>query len=172
MFISMDNYLKLLENLTEGNLRSFFVGLLFQLAIMVIFCMVMCFAMAKGTKLSLGYTFLGLLGMTGVLMMFCRGIAAKSGASRHCMWLGLLGVMGVILTVVITVHRSVHGYTNNTKNNDTTGTYENYDSDGQETHGYNLNGEYYSNNKGRICLNCGAAVAAGEKACKRCGSRI
>lgn len=159
---------------------------------MMIISLVLCFFIARSSKLSKKYTFFGFLGMVGVFVVICRAMAKSVGLSPHFMWLGLIGIYGIIIMAIIMSMASFKKYSNGGNQNDQYkqpdekkekdsnlwgSDWERRYEEGRnreehQSQGYNLNGEYHEHDNGSICLNCGAAVAAGEKICPRCGNQV
>lgn len=159
---------------------------------MILVSLIICFCIAKSSKISKKYTFFGLLGITGVFIVICRSMAKSVGLSPYFMWLGLLGIYGMIILAVAMTLTTFKKYSTANKNNqypsqdvrekkeenlwanDWERRYEEarQSREHEQNKGYNLNGEYHEQDNGTICLNCGAAVAAGEKICPRCGNQV
>jgi len=159
---------------------------------MILVSLIICFCIAKSSKLSKKYTLFGLLGMGGVFIVICRSMAKSVDLSPYFMWLGLLGIYGMIILAVVMTLATFKKYSTANKNNqyppkgsrekkeenlwanDWERRYEEsrQTKEEEQAKGYNLNGEYYKQDNGTICLNCGAAVAAGEKICPRCGNQV
>ena len=175
---------------------------------MILVSLILCFCIAKSSKLSKKYTFFGFLGMGGVFIVICRSMAKSGGLSPYFMWLGLLGIYGMIILAVAMTVTTFKKYSTASKNNqyppqdngekkeeniwanDWEKRYEEarQNKESEQTGRYNLNeeynkeqcnkGEYYNKEQygvqdnGTICLNCGAAVAAGEKVCPHCGNQL
>lgn len=159
---------------------------------MILVSLVLCFCIAKSSKLSKKYTFFGFLGIGGVFIVICRSMAKSVGLSPHFMWLGLLGIYGMIILAVAMTVTTFKKYSAVSKNNpyppeedrekkeeniwanDWEKRYEEarQNKEDAQAQGYNLNGEYNKQDNGTICLNCGAAVAAGEKICPHCGNQV
>ncbi len=186
MYRSTESMMRMLENMTEEQLTAFVGQMLVSMAIMVVFSLIVCFVVAKGTGLSLGYTFLGLLGMTGVMIVVCRVIIKKNDANPLLMWIGFFGVVGVFIVIMLTsynnIQKTMNGNsgggsfwtngTNQNRENEVYRTKVQEDEYSNESQGYTLNGEYYERDRGTICLSCGSAVEAGEKNCPHCGNRV
>jgi ribosomal protein S27AE len=177
---------------------------LITMAVYVVISLIVCFIIAKTSKLHIGYTAFGLIGTTGIFVVLCRSMAKSAGVSGYFMWLGLLGVYGVVIMAVVMIVKSMQRVKNqmndmnnmNGRNgengqdrgdsyhsgsNSETGSYSSdwerqYEEGRREREeqqsGYNLNGEHVEQDHGTICLNCGAAVAPGEKTCPRCGNKV
>lgn len=153
---------------------------------MIVVSLILCFCIAKSSKLSKKYTLFGFLGMVGVFVVICRSMAKSVGLSPYFMWLGLLGIYGMIILAVAMTVTTFKKYSTASKNNP-------YSSQGNvEKKEENLwandwekryeearqkkenEQEEYSQEQdnGTICLSCGSAVAAGEKICPRCGNQV
>ena len=160
---------------------------------MIAVSLIICFCIAKSSKISKKYIFFGLLGIGGVFIVICRAMAKSVDLSPHFMWLGLLGIYGIIILAVAMTITSYKKYSSeagkdsqyrqtgsmdkkeeNVWSNEWEKRYEEGRKSREEAknEGYNLNGEYHSHDNGTICLSCGAAVAAGVKICPRCGNRV
>lgn len=159
---------------------------------MIIISILICFFIARSSKLSKKYSFFGFMGIVGVFIVICRAMAKSVDLSPHFMWLGLIGIYGIIIMAIIMSVTSYKKYTSGENRNDQyrqpdekTGKddgswgseWERRYEEGRnrkedQSQGYNLNGEYHEHDNGTICLNCGAAVAAGEKICPRCGNQV
>lgn len=158
---------------------------------MIVVSLILCFCIAKSSKLSKKYTLFGFLGMGGVFIVICRSMAKSVGLSPYFMWLGLLGIYGMIILAVVMTVTTFKKYSTASKNNqypsqnngekkeeniwvnDWEKRYEEarQNKETEQSERYNKNqGEEQDN--GTICLNCGAAVAAGEKICPRCGNQV
>jgi len=159
---------------------------------MILVSLVLCFCIAKSSKLSKKYTFFGFLGMGGVFIVICRSMAKSVGLSPHFMWLGFLGIYGMIILAVAMTVTTFKKYSAISKNNpyphqddrkkkeetiwtnDWEKRYEEarQTKESTQTEGYTFSRGYDKEDNGTICLNCGAAVEAGEKICPHCGNQV
>lgn len=164
--------------------------------VLIAISLIVCYFIARSSKISKKYVFFGFLGVTGILIVVCRAMAKSVDLSPHFMWLGLLGIYGIIIMAVImavTSYRKMgtagqnpyekeregrsqgnagrqgHPYQTEWERKYEEGRREREE---EQKQGYNLNGTYYEHDSGTICLNCGAAVAAGEKICPRCKNQV
>ena len=90
---------------------------------MTVISLIVCFFVAKSSKLSKKYTFFGLLGMVGIFIVICRAMAKSVDLSPHFMWLGLIGIYGIIIMAIIMSVISFRKYNNVENNSGQSGQY-------------------------------------------------
>lgn len=178
-----DTYAEILKMAAET--PGVVMMMLFLSLISMGICALICYFMAKSAGLSKKYTFWGILGVTGIMVVLCAIMAKSGNMPKAFMFLGFLGIYGIIIMVILMAvfskignkqdsstmyHGERDGYQSEwqrqydqMRNND-----NQHNNEGDNDEGYNLNGVYHESEKGKICLNCGAAVAAGVKICPRC----
>ncbi len=193
---SYEEYNKLLEELMTD--ETFAKQFLITASVLLVICSFICYLIAAKNGLSKFYAFLGLLGVDGICMVICRKIAKDMNASPFFLLFGLFHIYGVLIMLVLR-YMSKSGYMgdhsgnmgnhsgnmgNHSENKGEWSDHMNrWENNGrfyeeQKSEGYNLNGVYYEredqneNEKGAICLNCGAAVAGGVKICPHCGQPL
>ncbi|MEI3227111.1 MAG: hypothetical protein V8S39_08595 [Lachnospiraceae bacterium] len=156
---------KILELMNNPQIMKMFY---LYFAGMILVSLLVCFLITRASKLPKKYILFGLLGVTGIMIVICRAMAASAGMSPHFMWLGLFGFYGIIAVAIIMVVRSANGE----KNQPVDMNIHPQNKNEEEKQGYNLNGTYHEHDSGTICLNCGSAVEAGETICPHCGNRV
>lgn len=123
------------------------------------------------------------VGMCVLLVWCCKKIAESKGLSKHFMWLGLLGVIGIVIVAVIPGQQQYNGgYTSYGQQNqygqpnqqgqnfyNQTGFYQ------QDTaqQGFSLNGQPVNDMKNvTVCTKCGATMSGLTDFCPFCGAKV
>lgn len=137
------------------------------------------------------------VGICALMIWACKKIAEGKGLSSAYMWLGLLGVIGIIIVAVIPgKEQNNYGYTQYPQNQygqpnmygqpnqysqpnqfGQQGQYSQSNQFGQYSQsnqqGYTLNGQSYTGTQNvTMCPKCGASTSGESDFCPFCGSKV
>jgi hypothetical protein len=181
--MTYEEYYQMLNQIMQD--KTLRMEFLISAFVMFVICILVCFFIAKKAGISKKYAFFGLLGMAGILIVLCRVMAKSAGISPYFMWLGLFGFYGAALMFGIWFFKtSARASGNYGAQQDTEQKEDNWSSEWQRRYdegrrareemqnGTGFEEKQQGEDRGCICLNCGAAVAAGVKICPRCGEKV
>ncbi len=121
-----------------------------------------------------------IVGIPALFVFICYRIAINRGLSKHYMWFGLLGILGIIVTALIPPPiNNYPPYNNNYNNYGPNNNYNNYPNNGRYTPPPPPPTQYSRGNAVNVrkdplkyCKNCGILLRADSTFCDNCGVKI